>query len=1134
MTYFLKYITLVLLFCPIYLNAQITISGKVIDQNRNNLVFASIYLKEQKLFTQTIKDGSFSLEVKTKYNFKDTLIVKFVGYKTAKIPIYYRFKNIDLGNIVLNYKTEILNEISVIAPPPVEKIMKLFIKNKKNNYQNDFIDLEGFYRELSFENDKCIMLNEAVIFIKYGQYKNRINIHNRFKEYYRNQETTLNEIGNIFRYAQFFPYYIQKEDEVYIPYSRKSYNLSVYKNNPSPYGGPNDLLAMDKVKFLYDFLDPKIFKKYHYKYIGKSKVNDLTCYKIKYSPNIDNLKKKNKIFHSLNRKMEFPIYTGFIYINIDDYAVVSFEGQKYEYADFQIYNRPYPYFSYPDFLSFKADYKKNKFNKYTLSHVEIEKIRTIKYNNELIRYKSIRLLNLYLLKKESVKKLKKNQFFYGKNRSLRNFIDLYDSLFWSQYENTFKYVKLSNELIKDLEINNSLNKQFLEQNKTIAEIPTPNLSKLLTFFESQNDSTLNFSELKYKYDSILIKYIYAENQYYNAVMQKLKNYKRYYSYQYFHAFVDSSTTKTDKNNNYFTIDNVSMFSKIDSNNHNVWYHKKSNIKIIDLNNLIENKVNFYIEDIKFSHSNKIAILYTEKGDLYPNLNIYEYGNDSPLKSLSGVSDFFWTSDSTYIFVQTDSVDRPYIVIKSDIKHNKNDTLFKLIDKSKELSLFQNNLVFFLKEYNHKQSVFYKYNEKINRFEIKTKKSLSSTSNLVLFDKKNVVLIEHKESDKLYFGKANYNDYMNLPVLYNTKKNINQVVCTKDYIVVIERYKGSYYIKVLNPFNKNINSINLIPMNTSIVIDNFSKSSNIIVCTIESKLIPPYQVKLNLNTNELDTIHVVKVSNIFTSTKYNYEYKEITINDSISVPITILYSKEFEDSLKGLIVKTYGTYGSYEFPSYNVDNLIYANAGIGVVFVHPRGSSEKGYNWYLKGKELNKKNTFYDYINCVEKLKDSLNLKQNQIIGYGQSAGGLIMGVSANLRPDLFGALIFDRPYLNIIDVMRNQNLPLTCLEYSEFGNIINPSVYEYIKSYAPLYNMKSNHNYPNILIFNKINDKNAPYWNTFRYLVNYKTVSKNKPLMLMSTDLIAGHRGNVNNLIEINLNAEKFAFVMFNIKNESE
>ncbi len=381
---------------PLMSLAQYNIGGTVRNSQGDGVVFADVFLKNQKTHTHSKEDGTFSIHVGRANDFNDTLVVRFVGYTMTQIPVYFRGENVDLGTVVLVEKNTVLKEVQVLPPPPVEKIMKLAFKRVKKNYINSEVDLQGFYRETSFENDVCIGVNEGVVEVDYSKYTKRQNMSQRFRDYYKNEATNLNDVGNVFRYLQYFPFYTTRDDEVYIPFSRKSHNLSTYKNNPAPYGGPNDLLAMDKVKFLYDFLDPKMGNKYIFKNLGKQEVDGVMCYKISYTPKIiPEKEKQNRVWHPISKKMKYSIYAGFIYVDIKSYAVLGFEGQTYLLTDFSIYRRKYPYFSYPDFFSFEVSYKKNEGGKYVLSSVETEKTRTIKYNTELIRYKSKRLLHLY-------------------------------------------------------------------------------------------------------------------------------------------------------------------------------------------------------------------------------------------------------------------------------------------------------------------------------------------------------------------------------------------------------------------------------------------------------------------------------------------------------------------------------------------------------------------------------------------------------------------------------------------------------------------------------------------------------------------------------------------------------------------
>lgn len=1115
---------------PFFLSAQISISGKIKDTEGDKVIFASVYLKSRKVFTHSLEDGSFSLKIDGKSSFNDTLLIRFIGYHTLNIPVYFQGQNIVLDKIILSPKISLLPEVSIIAPPPVEEIMKLAIKGIKKNYINEDTRLEGFYREISFENDICVMVDEAVINVDYSKYTNGVNVSKRFRDYYKNQATNLKEAGNIFRYAQFFPFYTSKEDKVYVPYGRKSHNLSPFKNNPSPYGGPNDVLAIDKVKFLYDFMDPKMFSKYTYKNLGKIKVDGVTCYKIAYTPKVEEESTKdNRVWHPISKKMKYPIFAGFIYISTKDYAVLSFEGQKYILTDFSIYRRPYPVFAYPDFISFKVSYRKDTKNRYVLGTVETEQIRTILYNEELIRYKSERLLNLYASEKKLAHD-ESQQFLYGNNTTLRNFVENYDEAFWKNYETSKHYTPLTPLNISQLEIKTPLISQFLDQNKTISDFERPDITEVYEVLKIQNDSAQYYHELKSKYDSILSAYIYDENQYYNAVMEKLKNYKRNYSYHHFYAFKDE---EAENNSDFFTIDHEEVYSKIDTNNHQVLYSKETHEKMIDLPLLSAGKLNYFLEEIKLNHAQNIAVMHSEKGQISNHLNVFEYGVDSAFLKIESVTEFYWTTDSTLLYVQTDLTERPWIVLETNINTKETDTLFTLENHQLELSLIHDKYGTFLKVENKDETGLFILNRNTHQFEAKTTITQGINFNVAAADSIHIVFTEHGVSDQLRFGEISNKNYANLPVIYKSSSFVEEVKSAKDFILFTERSKGSYQLKALNIKTLIVKTIESIPKYASITLDKVSVESNEVIISVETAITPYCQIKVNLESNKLDTVERDFAADLFNSSNFEYKYEEIQINDSTSVPITILYKKELKDNLKGLLIKTYGAYGSIDFPNFNVDHLTYANAGIGVVFVHPRGSGEKGHDWYEGGKKLNKMNTFSEYIACVEHLKNRFKLEKKQIIGYGNSAGGLIMGVAANLRPDLFGALIFDKPYLNVLEVMSNPNLPLTTLEYSEFGDINDSIVYNYVKSYAPLENLKVQ-DYPSVLVLNKFHDMNSTYWNTAKYITKYRKYAKNKPLILMGTDLQAGHRGNIDGLIELDYRADMFAFIMYVIKNEEE
>lgn len=366
--------------------SQNTISGKVMSYDKQPLQYANVYLQNNHSFTTSDAQGGFTLKIKTDNLVYDTLVISFIGFQTEKIPVNLKNSALELKSITLNNNINNLPEFSVVAPPSVKTIMRNARRNIKNNYSRKAMNMDGFNRETMYENDKCIELNEAIIQVDYSKYPMKYGLRKSFRSFWNNMETSksVNAYGNVFFYSQYFPYFISPQDHIYVLESRISLNQSQFGQEPSPYGGPTDLIALDNVKYQYDFLDKKNEDDYDYAFKQHQIVAGILCYEISFRPKSTS---NTQVFHSYNKKSEYPIYAGRIFISADDYAVVKFEGQTAVSADFSEYNSEKSGFKYPDILEFTVDYLKDEDGQYTVNHVHLEQVINKTMNTKTHRYK---------------------------------------------------------------------------------------------------------------------------------------------------------------------------------------------------------------------------------------------------------------------------------------------------------------------------------------------------------------------------------------------------------------------------------------------------------------------------------------------------------------------------------------------------------------------------------------------------------------------------------------------------------------------------------------------------------------------------------------------------------------------------
>jgi oligopeptidase B len=232
----------------------------------------------------------------------------------------------------------------------------------------------------------------------------------------------------------------------------------------------------------------------------------------------------------------------------------------------------------------------------------------------------------------------------------------------------------------------------------------------------------------------------------------------------------------------------------------------------------------------------------------------------------------------------------------------------------------------------------------------------------------------------------------------------------------------------------------------------------------------------------------------------------TAGDGTRIPISIVHRRDRAPGGPGFL---YG-YGSYEAsmdPSFSSIRLSLLDRGFVYAIAHIRGGGEMGRRWYLDGKFLRKRNTFTDFIACAEHLVAEGWTTPAQLAVRGGSAGGLLMGAVVNERPDLFGAVIAEVPFVDALNTILDPSLPLTVMEWEEWGNPVeSPAFYEYMKSYAPYENVRAT-DYPPMLVTAGLNDPRVSYWEPAKWVARLRVTKTDKNPLLLKTEMGAGHMG---------------------------
>lgn len=260
----------------------------------------------------------------------------------------------------------------------------------------------------------------------------------------------------------------------------------------------------------------------------------------------------------------------------------------------------------------------------------------------------------------------------------------------------------------------------------------------------------------------------------------------------------------------------------------------------------------------------------------------------------------------------------------------------------------------------------------------------------------------------------------------------------------------------------------------------------------------------------------------------YEVKRLwaTAPDGVKVPMALVHKKGLNlDGNNPALLYSYGSYGSSTDPYFNSNAFSLVDRGFVYAIAQIRGGSEMGEEWYEDGKLMKKKNTFTDFIACAEELVKQKYTSPKRLAINGGSAGGLLMGAVANMRPDLFQAVVAQVPFVDVINTMLDPTLPLTTQEYEQWGNPNEKEAYDYIRSYSPYDNIEKKA-YPNILATGGLNDSQVLFHEPAKWVAKLRTMKTDNNITLLRTNMESGHGGATGRFDRLKEVAFNYAFIM--------
>lgn len=361
--------------------------------------------------------------------------------------------------------------------------------------------------------------------------------------------------------------------------------------------------------------------------------------------------------------------------------------------------------------------------------------------------------------------------------------------------------------------------------------------------------------------------------------------------------------------------------------------------------------------------------------------------------------------------------------------------------------------------------------------------------------------------------------------YDEKRYLQSIYPFKEKLLIGGRENGLHQIWLL----ENNELVPLTwdePIYSLDVIGEQSFDADEVLINYVSLLTPQTTFGIRLATGERTSIQVAPITGPFERELYEQKQLWATARDGVKIPLNIVYKKDaLQNGPAPLILTSYGSYGYSSDPYFSPYRLPFLDRGVILVTAQVRGGSEMGRGWYEDGKLQKKRNSFTDFIDAAEFLFDQGYTTPELIAARGGSAGGLLVGAVANMAGERFKVIVPEVPFVDIVTTMLDDTLPLTTLEWDEWGNPQNVESYFYMKSYSPYDNVEAK-NYPHMFITTGLNDPRVGYFEPAKWVARLRELKTDSNTLVMKTNMGAGHFGASGRFNQLRENAEMYAFVL--------
>ncbi len=922
-------------------------------------------------------------------------------------------------------------------------------------------------------------------------------------------------------------------------------------------GGPLNLIGRDRIKYLEKFMRSGKKNKYIYT-VSEQETKDngweyVLTFKSKYDQTYldKRLKKKNpRLWMNSGYFLE-----GQIHIDQETFAATS--------INYNVPTHLKKYICGYDTMAIKHfDYKINleykKFDdKYSLAYVRMEDefifVDTIE--NEITPYSAVAELFIEDNLPQRVKPFPKDSLFA--NSDFNHLYDLplsYNANFWIDYMKKHPQFKIASEVRAEMEAKKSLEKQFKDKHQKDTTLLPP-VAKIVPYTYTIHNKTYtdDYAWLKDTsaplYNNEVMEYIDAENKYaknyfiplrkqerilyremlshvekeYTSLPSQIRGYKYYMEYGFEEEYP------------------VYFRTNLDSTKREI---------LLDTRELAKN-YDYYAAGFPTPSPNDKLVAFSENttGSSKATLKFKDLVTGEMLQdSVLNASGFTWIDNKSFIYTEQEKkTNRSYIakihVLNTPQKEDK--VIFKEKDVKFSIGVYKNKMndmilinsssgitsetyFFRINEtipslkliYPREQGINYSITQVENKFFITTNENAKNYKVVVVdtvnYDKSNWKLVLPEDKDHMLVDL----DILKKYYVVTDKDN------AQNRIRIIERSSGKEHTV---KFKKDIYQASA----------HSSREYDIDSIRISYSTPKTSGITYSYKISEQEKTVLKKQKLPYPVMKWGIKVERVmvTARDGAEIPMTIIYNKHIkkskENTNRKAYITSYGSYGSSMTVGFNANLYPLLERGFTIAIPHIRGGSDKGYEWYEDGKMFNKKNTFYDFIDCTKYLIEEEYATKGNIVAEGASAGGLLMGAVANMAPDLYKLIVLDVPFVYVINTMLDDKLPLTTGEYEEWGNPNIKKQFKYMKSYSPYDNVTAQ-NYPTLLFTTGLSDQQVGYWEPAKMVAKLRATKTDDNEIILTTSLHAGHGGQAGRFDYIRTLAKQYAFIVDAFMNDKK